>query len=816
MRLLLLAVCLQCSLSAVTQEINIIPKPLKLTQPVKGSFSLKKRITVSNLFPANSKQAGYVTNYLADYLKKYYGIEMTVAEKGGKADITLFPTRMPTGGSLAYRLLISNNGIRIEANFEEAAFHGVQSLIQLLPVDEKTSVALPFVSIYDEPRFQYRGMHLDIGRHYQSIAFIKRYIDFLAFHKLNTFHWHLTEDQGWRMEIKRYPELTAIGSKRNGTIIGRYPGKGNDNKPHEGFYTQAQIKEVVQYAKERFIEVIPEIEMPGHSSAAIAAYPWLSCFPAKPTEIPANMISAKSIEEQKNGRIKLVQETWGVFDDVFCAGNDSVFTFLQHVIDEVITLFPSKYFHIGGDECPKTHWKQCPRCQQRMKDLGLKDEHELQSYFVQRIEKYLNSKGKTLIGWDEILEGGLAPNAIVMSWRGEAGGIEAAKQKHQVIMTPGKPVYFDHSQSRNEDSVTIGGYNPIEAVYAYEPVPKELNADAKYVLGAQANVWTEYMNNTKKIEYMIFPRMAALSEVLWSTKENKNWEDFEKRLPVQMKRYEMMGLNYSKAYYEVNTTVIPAQDLNSVTLKISSRNPLLPIRVEEYLPEKEDVSVAVYDSNGTILRYETVQKGSPLLSKAFMLDPANNMISIRQSALYKIMLCNSNDNSGANCATPLSLLFQNFTFSKSTGKKITLTSPPSNSYPGDGAFTLVNGIINEKGLARSQEFLGFSGTDCEAVIDLGKQDTINQVTVFIFSQPSSWIWSPASFTVEISPDGQKYTPVVDAGPPNAHDGNKVQLNFQGTAGRFIKVHLRSKGIIPEGHPGAGNKAWLFVSEIQVW
>ena len=303
MRLLLLAGFFLSSLGAVAQEINIIPKPLKVTQSEKGSFTLKKKITVSNLFPANSKQVGYVTNYLADYFKNYCGIEITVAENGGNADITLFPTRMPTGGALAYRLLISKNGIRIEANFEEAAFHGVQSLIQLLPVDEKTSVSVPFVDIYDEPRFQYRGMHLDIGRHFQPIAFIKRYIDFLAYHKLNKFHWHLTEDQGWRIEIKQYPELTNIGSKRNGTIIGRYPGKGNDNQAHSGYYTQEEIKEVVQYAKERFIEVIPEIEMPGHSSAAIAAYPWLSCFPAKPTEIPANMISKKSIEEQKNGRI---------------------------------------------------------------------------------------------------------------------------------------------------------------------------------------------------------------------------------------------------------------------------------------------------------------------------------------------------------------------------------------------------------------------------------------------------------------------------------------------------------------------------------
>ncbi|MBS4063626.1 MAG: beta-N-acetylhexosaminidase [Chitinophagaceae bacterium] len=792
MRLPLIVGFLISSFCTLAQEINIIPKPLKVTQSEKGSFILKRKITVSNLFPNNDKESSNVTKYLADYLKKYYGLEVIVAANGSKADITLFPTRMPTGGSLAYRLLVNSNGIRIEANFDEAAFHGVQSLIQLLPVDSKTALSVPFVTIYDEPRFKYRGMHLDIGRHYQPVAFIKRYIDFLAYHKLNKFHWHLTEDQGWRIEIKQYPELTTIGSKRNGTIIGRYPGKGNDNKLHSGFYTQAQIKEVVQYAKERFVEVIPEIEMPGHSSAAIAAYPWLSCFPEKPTAIPANMISQKSIEEQKNGRIKLVQETWGVFDDVFCAGNDSVFTFLQNVIDEVIPLFPSKYFHIGADECPKTHWKQCPRCQQRMKDLGLKDEHELQSWFVQRIEKYLNSKGKTLIGWDEILEGGLAPNAIVMSWRGEAGGIEAAKQKHQVIMTPGKPVYFDHTQSKNEDSVTIGGYNPIEAVYAYDPVPKELNEEeAKYVLGAQANVWTEYMNNTKKIEYMIFPRMAALSEVLWSKKENKSWDDFEKRLPVQMKRYEMMGLNYSKAYYDLEVSVKELPD--------SLRNPYVNTIIYYYKSKLKNEPI-FFD-----LQYDDVKRRMPGQitgneDHQYIFGSCNTVITLKKIDALKNQT--------------LSVVKQRFNFSKSTGKKITLTTPPSNSYPGDGPFTLVNGIINEKGRERAHEILGFSGTDCEAVIDLGKQDTISNVTAHIFSQPSSWIWPPSSFTVQTSMDGINFNAIVDVGPPVLNE-NKVQLNFPAQITRYIKVFIKNKGIIPEGNPGAGKNAWLFVSEIMV-
>ncbi|MCB0777583.1 MAG: beta-N-acetylhexosaminidase, partial [Chitinophagaceae bacterium] len=519
-------------------------------------------------------------SYLSDFLRNNFGIELEMMEeKKATTNIISIVKSSDQGKKGYYKLDCNSKGITISGD-QEGIFYAIQTLAQLLviPVSDKNeklsegNIAVPQVSIVDYPRFQYRGMHLDVCRHFFPVSFVKRYIDYLAYHKLNIFHWHLTEDQGWRIEIKKYPELTSIGSKRNGTIIGRYPGTGSDNTPYGGYYTQEEIKEVVQYAKDRFIEVIPEIEMPGHGSAAIAAYPWLSCFPEKPTEIPKNMISDKSVEEQKNGRIKLVQETWGVFDDIFCAGKDSTFAFLQNVIDEVVPLFPSKYFHIGGDEAPKVHWKKCPRCQQRMKELGLKDEHELQSWFVQRIEKYLNSKGKTLIGWDEILEGGLAPNAVVMSWRGEKGGIEAAKQKHNVIMTPGNPLYFDHTQSENEDSVTIGGYNPIEKVYAYEPIPKELTeAEGKYILGAQANVWAEYIGNEKKVEYMIFPRMAALSEILWTPKEKRNWDSFEKRLPEQMKRYENWGANYSKAYFDLKATVLPTDDYNGVLWKVETK-----------------------------------------------------------------------------------------------------------------------------------------------------------------------------------------------------------------------------------------------------
>lgn len=560
MKLQLLTFLLFFAASIKAQEVNIIPKPKNL-ELKKGSFT----ITPSTVIVLGDDGEKATASFFNQHLKSIYGFELKTGKSSSKNFIR-FSTKkfIKPGTEGKYDLNVSTKGVTVSGDTYSGTFNGMQTLIQLLAVDVKTisskQFKIPALAIQDEPRFQYRGLHLDVGRHFYSASYVKRYIDFLAYHKFNVFHWHLTEDQGWRIEIKKYPLLTSVGSKRNGTIIGRYPGKGNNNQPLEGFYTQEEIKDVVQYAKDRFIEVIPEIEMPGHSSAAIAAYPWLSCFPNRTTAIPLNMVSLKSVQEVQNGRVKLVQETWGVFDDVFCAGKDSTFKFLENVLDEVIELFPSKYVHIGGDECPKTHWKQCPSCQKRMKDLKLKDEHELQSYFVQRMEKYLNSKGKTLIGWDEILEGGLAPNAQVMSWRGEAGGIAAAKEQHYVLMTPGSHVYFDHKQTYNEDSVTIGGYTTVQKVYSYEPVPKELTGDAvNFVRGAQANLWTEYISNTNKVEYMLFPRISALSEVLWSSKESRNWTDFEKRLLIQFKRYDLLKINYSKAYFDPKSTVEPTK-----------------------------------------------------------------------------------------------------------------------------------------------------------------------------------------------------------------------------------------------------------------
>lgn len=517
------------------QTPSIIPAPVK-TEFQSGSFSINKQTAIL------SDNAGdtATVNYLNDYLKKYYGFTLRTTHKATTNFIQL--TSGASGQVVAqaegYRLSVSRKSIQIQGNSSRGTFYGIQTLLQLLPVQKSTSLKIPAIHVEDYPRFAYRGVMLDVSRHFFDMDFIKKYLDLLALHKINTFHWHLTDDQGWRIEIKKYPRLTEAGSCRNGTIIGRYPGKGNDGKKYCGYYTQDQIREIVQYAASRFITVIPEIELPGHSSAAIAAYPQLSCFPDEPTR------PAKNTAWHGDSTRKHVQQAWGVFEDVYCP-SEYTFSFLQDVLDEVVQLFPSKYIHIGGDECPKEAWKRSSFCQNLIKEHNLKDEHGLQSYFVQRIEKYLNSKGRAIIGWDEILEGGLAPNATVMSWRGEKGGIEAANQKHDVIMTPNTYVYLDYAQRKNEDSVVIGGYLPLQKVYSFNPVPKELESNEHhYILGAQANLWTEYISNSAKAEYMLFPRITALSEVCWSPLEQKSWDGFKKRLATQFRRYDLWGVNY--------------------------------------------------------------------------------------------------------------------------------------------------------------------------------------------------------------------------------------------------------------------------------
>jgi hexosaminidase len=511
-------------------QYNIIPMPQKL-ETQTGVFVVNdKTVIVENVgWTAVAQLLNEQLNAVGGWDKKV----MPYSKKLIKGSIQFVQNdNIPEEG---YKLQVSPSQVIITAKTDKGAFYGVQTLLQLLPKEvfgETKSMGvkwiIPCCTIEDAPRYSYRGLHLDVGRHFSSVSFVKKYIDLIALHKFNTFHWHLTEDQGWRIEIKRYPLLTQVGSKRKQTLVGHYGSNKYDGKEYGGFYTQAEIKEVIAYAKSKFVTIVPEIEMPGHAQAALAAYPEYGC---------------------NQDKIYQVHTTWGVSEDVFCP-REETFTFLENILTEVIDLFPGQYIHIGGDECPKEQWKSSKFCQDLMKREGLKDEHELQSYFIRRIDKFITSKGRKMIGWDEILEGGLSPNATVMSWRGEAGGIAAAKENHDVIMTPTTYVYLDYYQAdpKNEP-LAIGGFLPIEKVYGYEPAPKELTEEQqKKIIGIQANVWTEYLPTDQSVEYMVYPRACAVAETAWSPKSAKNYVDFEKRLKVHVQRLEKLNVNYAKSF----------------------------------------------------------------------------------------------------------------------------------------------------------------------------------------------------------------------------------------------------------------------------
>jgi len=509
------------------EQLSLIPYPQSLTAGV-GHFTLNADTVLRVSAGADAAADTFVAS-----IRRAAGFPLPVqpitsdSRRANTIDLILSDDASPNDEG--YHLHITPDRVQIRARAAAGLFYGLQTLRQLLPADleqsaPRDSYTLPALTIEDAPRYRWRGLHLDVGRHMFPVTFIKKFIDAMALHKLNVFHWHLTEDQGWRLEIKRYPRLTEVGSKRAATP---YPADRTklDGIPYGGFYTQEEVREVVAYAAQRFVTVVPEIEMPGHAVAALASYPELGCV----------------------GHGYQVRTFWGIEDDVFCAGNENVYTFLQHVLEEVFDLFPSEYIHIGGDECPKVRWEKCPKCQAAIQREGLKDEHELQSYFIRRMEKFLNQHGRRLVGWDEILEGGLAPNATVMSWRGVDGGIAAAAAGHDVIMSPTTAVYFDYYQSEDTENEppAIGGYVPIEHVYAFDPMQGVPADKFMHVLGGQGNIWTEYMPTEDQVEYMVYPRAAALAEALWTAPAfPRRYDAFARRLRGHLPRLDALDIHY--------------------------------------------------------------------------------------------------------------------------------------------------------------------------------------------------------------------------------------------------------------------------------
>jgi len=648
------------------QNISIIPAPnfYKLT----GDSILingKIQVTFKN------------KNYSEKELKSAKILEsaLNISASSKKSNLKIeFDSSKNLSSKEAYKIEITSNKIMIEGQ-EEGLFYAVQSLLQLLPNKlSGTEIKIPCLIIEDQPRYSYRGLHLDACRHFFSVDVIKDFITQMSSYKLNNFHWHLTDDQGWRIEIKKYPKLTEIGSKRNQTLVGNKFERTPfffDGNPYGGYYKQEEIKEIVKFAAENYVNIIPEIEMPGHASAAVTAYPNLACFP---------------------DRNYKVAESWGVFEDVFCGGKDETFTFLEDVLTEVMALFPSKNIHVGGDECPKTRWKVCPNCQKRIKDLGLKDEHELQSYFIKRIEKFLNANGRQIFGWDEILEGGLAPNAVVMSWRGESGGIHAAKLKHPVVMTPEGTVYFDYNQGYSpNEPLTVGRLSTLEKVYHYNPTPVDSLSveEQKYIIGVQANLWSEYLTNPAKLNYMLYPRLFALAEIAWTAPQNKNYNHFiQNQLPYHLEKLELQNRLYkvTTPFGADETALIASKYI--LDLKPTIKNGKIFYTIDGYNP---DETANLYQNPVAI----NVPKGEFRIIKTIQISQSG-----KRSSINKIIVRNP-DIKPALAIQPKKngLKYEYFTGNFSQVQDLELTKPVSSG--------IFEGKINaEKWKTKLERYIG--------------------------------------------------------------------------------------------------------------
>jgi hexosaminidase len=764
--IVIFGICSAIAQSAKSDIFNIIPLPQSINLGKGKPFIISSSTKIS--FPKNDKNLEQIAFFLAEYIVNSTGLKVSVTNDHITKNAIELQSNFKNENKEAYQFEVTQNKILINGSNSAGVFYGVQLLRKVLMNQAlKSKIELPNVAIVDYPRFGYRGMMLDASRHFVPVDFVKKFIDILALHNINTFHWHLTDDQGWRIEIKKYPKLTEIGSIRAETQVGKSKNE-YDGKPHGGFYTQNEIKEIVAYAQKRFITVVPEIDLPGHMMAALASYPELGC-------------KGKDYEVRKN---------WGVSEDVLCVGNEKTFEFLEGVFEELVTLFPSMYFHIGGDECPKKSWEKCPKCQAKIVEQGLvkesnhSAEEKLQSYCISRVEKFLNSKGKKIIGWDEILEGGIAPNATIMSWRSFQGGIDAAKQGHDAIMTPSSHCYFDHYQGSdsNSEPLAIGGYTSIEKVYSFEPVPEVLTSEQrKHIIGAQANLWREFMPTSEYVEYMILPRLAALSEVLWGNPDNKNYANFLIRLTEFFPIYDELNYNYAKNILEV-----------SPQIKIDAENSLLILNLKT--ASKEPI-------------YFTLD-GSDPTNKSAVYQKA---LSIKNSITVKAAVVGSTQKS--------KIFEQSFEFNKATLKPVVLKNQPVEKYRFNGAETLVDG---KKGTTvySTGDWIGLYNQDFDAVVDLKSIQEVSEVAMNTFTSANAWIFGPKQFNVSLSEDGINFTPVFDQEiemPTQAENPKILNLkaSFEIKKARFVKIVAPIFEKIPEWHYGAGKPTFLFVDEIMV-
>lgn len=752
-----------CAKVKNTVPVQLIPMPVKMEMG-QGQFELRDGMSIG--LKNGDAEAEWVANYLQEMIQGPSGIALKATD-ATSADL-LFELTDEVENPECYTLSISSQQVHVKAQDAVGLFYAVQTIRQLLPIEidgdsevRNADWALPALEIEDQPRFGWRGLHLDVSRHFFPKEFIKKYIDHMARYKLNVFHWHLVDGPGWRMEVDKYPRLTKVGAWRvdKRKEAWSWPateiGKPTDGRPaYGGYYTKEDIKEVIAYAKERFIEVIPEIEMPGHSYAALVAYPELLC--------PNNDVI---------GNI-----SFGT--DVFCAGNEKTYEFLEDVLDETMELFPSKLIHIGGDEVVKTAWHKCPLSQALMKREGLKNEEELQSYFIKRMADYVESKGREVIGWDEILEGGLAENAKVMSWRGMQGGIKSANMGHDVVMAPNSHTYFDLYQGDEELEPPAYSQLLLTQVYKFDPVPADIAEDKKHhILGGHACLWTETVQTPEHAEYMLFPRLFAMAETVWSPKSRLDWNSFKDRMEFNFNRLDQAGINYARSAY--NVKIDGVLDTTNYHLQVHMDNELDRYEIRYTLNGSEpDESSKVYEGPFTVTEKSDIRAATFREGKRF------GKVSSKEFNLHL-----------------------------ATGKKADYTTIWNPRYPGSGKGTLVNGLTGSNNY-RDGQWLGFQEDDIEVVIDLGEEQEFSSIRTHFNHKPASWVYAPAYVSYQVSTDGENFTEVARIGdiPEKKTGVNVYKVDFDSARARFVKVF--AKNIEHRPH-NVNQKAWLFIDEIIV-
>lgn len=748
----------------LNSDYEIIPKPLDVNCKGDASFLLKDGVAV--IYPENNRKMQDNAEFLVDYVERQTGVKLT-SHAGMPVDGAICLTLdLSDDNAEAYKLIVNDKRVCISGASEAGVFYGIQTLRKSLPVAQDINVNLSAVEIYDKPRFAYRGAMLDVARHFYTVDEVKTIIDMLALHNINRFHWHLTDDQGWRIEIKKYPKLMSVASERKETVVGRWYSGIYDGKPYGGYYTQDELRDVIDYAAKRHITIIPEVDLPGHMQAVLTAYPELGC----------------------TGGPYEVRTIWGVSQDVLCVGNDFTLQFVKDVLSEVADIFPSEYIHIGGDECPKVRWEKCPKCQERIKSLGLKSdakhtkEQRLQSYMIQEAAKYLKEKGKRIIGWTEILEGGLVPDATLMSWIGESGGIEAAHQHHDVIMTPNTYLYFDYYQSKKveDEPLAIGGYLPIEKTYNYEPMPKELTKEEQqYIKGVQANLWTEYIPVFSQVQYMVLPRLGAAAEVQWTDPSKKDYKDFLRRVPHLVAVYDCYGWNYATHVYDVN-----------VDMKADTVNHVLNVQLSTMADDPIYYTLDGQDPTEKSLKY----------TKPFTID---------QSVVLKTMAVHPDRTSKISVDT--------IRFNKATLKPVVLLQPNESRFSPDGPVVLVDGR-NGNHSFDTGAWLAVAGNDLEAVINMQAETILSSASVHVYVRKDAWLFDARGFSVSVSSDNKNYKEVASQEYKQMQESDsdgiiEHELSFDPCKATYVKIKVISEKSMPDWHWDAGKAPFLLVDEI---